>query len=197
MKKIRDVFATDVDGVLADFSSCYLLALRDLFGLEYSLSDITTWLFVDSLGITEEQDAIIWRSSVLTNYMKNAKVFLSGAKMVQEAYDNGYDIVYITARGMSNLEPLQQRKARHDLTVSWIKQVGLPSGPVEFALNKLPMLQKHNAKTMVDDSPFVAMDLAKAGIKVTVPKWHYNNHLKHPNITFVDGWETKFACKSV
>lgn len=182
----KGVFATDIDGVLADFASCYLATLEDIFGLRHSQDELTAWSFVDSLGITEEQDAIIWESSLLTDYMRNADVFSWGANIIQEAHDNGNEIVYITARGMTSLEPDTQRIARHNLTKSWIKQVGLPNGVVEFSLDKLPVIKKYNATSMMDDNPFIAMDLARAGIKVTVPKWGYNNHLKHPNIIFIN-----------
>jgi 5'(3')-deoxyribonucleotidase len=52
----------DVDGVLANMVQCYLIELYNTLNIHKEPSDVTEWCFKDALGLTSDQDRIVWAS---------------------------------------------------------------------------------------------------------------------------------------
>lgn len=177
----------DIDGVLADFVSCYLGELNERFGYEYEPGSVVNWDFVKALGIPGEVNEGIWNSPGLLARMAEAPVYEVGRELVELLALTGKRIHYVTARGHTPIDE-PSRHALERLTESWLINNDLPMGSVSFWHNKPEVAQYWGLKAFVEDSGRNALQLANSGTAVLLVDWPYNQEVEHEMIRRVEGW---------
>lgn len=186
------IVLADIDGVIASFVDAYLDTLRELYGLSFTLEDVTDWSFSRALGITEAQDVSIWESPLLAANMAKAPVLPGGRRALDAHFAAGDTVVYGTARGTgANGQAAAQMKADRELTPHYLASNGfLPAGTdIIYSGDKLGLANYVNPGLCYEDAPHNVLQLAEAGFPVVMPVFGYNRHVPaHPLITRVEGW---------
>lgn len=177
----------DIDGVLADFTACYLGELNEKWGYEFTKEDVTDWSMVTSLGIPRALDESIWNSHGLLERMAQAPVHESGRELAELLSLTGKRIHYVTARGMSGVDGGARQKL-HRLTEEWLALNDFPLGSVSFWENKAEVARHWSIKAFVEDSPRNALQLAGSGVAVLLVDKPYNQGVEHELIHRVEGW---------
>lgn len=177
----------DIDGVLADFVSCYLGELNERFGYEYEPGSVVNWDFVKALGIPGEVNESIWNSPGLLARMAEAPVYETGRELVELLALTGKRIHYVTARGQTGIDSPSKRVLER-LTEDWLMTNDMPLGSVSYWRDKREVAQHWAIKAFVEDSPRNAMQLAEFGVPVLLVDWPYNREIDHEMIRRVEGW---------
>lgn len=151
MRSRRKTLAIDIDGVLAQFVPVYAALCSRHTGLQ--VPDVAhEWNWVRAAGVTEEQEAEVWR------YIDANPAFWSmlpeeaGCREVLSLLDaaSSYHAIYfLTHRPMS---------AKY-WTEQWLKERGMETPTVVLTSEKGKVAHALNVDVAIDDKPSNCLDL--------------------------------------
>lgn len=163
----------DIDGVLADFVGAARLECQSLFAGRPDDSLIqTTWAF-ESLGITADEEKVLWR------YIDNTPNWWLGLRrmpntdVLAELVRN-HRCIFITNRKDGTGMPIEEQSA------SWLRaNYGLDSPTVLISDNKGPVGYGLNLDYYIDDRDRNVIDMRRESPKTNtyLKSASYNIHL--------------------
>lgn len=105
---------------------------------------------------------------------------VDGARSIIEKLTNNHNIYFVTARD----------NELHNITLKWLENKGLSHIEV-YSLGthyKIEKAKELNCDIFIEDSPYNALELADAGMKVLLIDTYYNKDTKHKDIIRVNNW---------
>ncbi|MEC5425496.1 HAD family acid phosphatase [Virgibacillus sp. C22-A2] len=126
----------------------------------------------EPFGLTEDQGKEMWNSSLEEIYFTTCPPFTGAVETLQELYNQGHEIYYITARP----------KEHGERTKDWMKQQGFPIQDERFFYGmkddeKINIIQQLKLDYYVDDKPAVLNTLTGEPVKLIVKDQSYNQDL--------------------
>ena len=100
---------------------------------------------------------------------------VDGARSIIEKLSNNHNVYFVTARD----------NELHNITLKWLENKGLSHIEV-YSLGthyKIEKAKELNCDIFIEDSPYNALELADAGMKVLLIDTYYNRDAKHKGIT--------------
>lgn len=148
----------DVDGVLADFTSSARKLCKELFNGRPDDSLVqTTWAF-ESLGITAEEEKILWKKiDTIPNWWLNHKPLAGVDENLLNDLCRVHRVIFMTNRKDGTGWPIE------DQTKVWLRRnLGVQSlCNVVISDNKGPVAQGLNLHYFIDDRPKNYQDVVK------------------------------------
>ncbi|MFA5779555.1 MAG: hypothetical protein WC947_05425 [Elusimicrobiota bacterium] len=171
---------TDLDGVIADSDPVYRFFIKKFLGRELKREDVTSFFYEDCLGISVEEMNRVW------DFFNEEKGWekiepVAGAIECLNKFASKNKIFVVSSR------PVFLEKVTKDwldkYKVNYDKLILTDGQP------KLNVIKNLNITHFIEDRLDYAQDMAKAGIKVLLFDYPWNQHSeKQLNLFRVENW---------
>jgi uncharacterized HAD superfamily protein len=141
------LFGLDIDAVLFDTGTRAVEFVKEQFGVQINISQMTKWKIQDCTDVTEEQARSMWDSAIF--YWK-ALPLLGSVDFTIEL-NKYYCNALVTSRSEKVFEVTSQR----------LRDYGYAFDYLEFNYRKSEVAQKYNIEYFVEDKYATALKLAK------------------------------------
>ena len=183
----QPVIIVDIDDVIAEFRNHFSLWLVHKYGV---IADVesTEYYFITALASVDLNPEEVFSTFVREGGFRNIPVLSGAIRCLAVLRRMGYWIHLLTARPEENLRCLYD-------TFSWLSTHKIPFDDISFSTEKFRWCTQSKyydsgaVKFVLDDSPKHALEYAKHGMHVKVPRKSYNKHMLDDNIDFYDGFE--------
>lgn len=173
----------DVDGVLADFITAFMVEANALFNIPV-VSMFTDWNY-GGTGITEAQADAVWEKLKNTSNWWLREVDMLPETDGLSELDKKALCYFITSRGPTVGDPVEKQ------TAQWLRaNFGLFTPTVivmDLPSQKVPLAKALTLDYFIDDKPSTCKQMANAGLKSYVKDALYNKDVNLPRVaTFND-----------
>jgi len=182
------VVIVDIDDVLANFRETFASFLVDRFGI-HANTESKQYYFVEEVKEEGFNPETVFKAFVDEGMFRHLPVVPGAVKFLNDLKRKGYWIQLLTAR------PKENKKVFYD-TFYWLKENNIMFDDIVFSPEKFrwcaqsQYYDKGGIYYAIDDSPKHAIEYAKHGIRVKVPKKSYNQELSiKENIEYYDNFE--------
>lgn len=170
--------ASDIDGCLNLFTDRLIEVVEENYDVKVDRT-LNDYDVLKSIDIEAPEDRHkFWLKH--QDDVDKCKTFPEAKRYLDKLRQEGFHITLITARGFH----ISQR------TEDWLKDRGISYDEIVFnAGTKADACTWKGAEIMIEDLPANINALAEKGIKVLVPTWGYNEHIRHENVVHCKSWK--------
>lgn len=169
-------FGFDIDDTLIDLRRYGFELYNEKLGMNVPLSTFETIPTVEihtAFGMTEEEGSAMWQRSMEDIYFKSCPIFEGALETIQDLYEEGHEIYYITSR------PKEYCSRSRD----WMIAQGFPVVDGHFFCGmqdneKIETIKSLELDFYFDDKPAVLETLADVNTEVVVVNQSYNQNVE-------------------
>lgn len=185
------IIGVDLDDVLADFFSVYLMFYNEKYETNFRKEDFVRWDFPGICGITFEESIARLSEFVKTGSNKNIIPIPNAQEMIARLAQQ-HTLHIITSRPLDIVEETAQWVERHFSKLFCdIHFCSMDGGMVHFR-SKSSVCQEIGAKLLIDDHPENAQSCAEDGIQVYLFDQPWNQEVKtSTKVVRMFSWEDK------
>jgi uncharacterized HAD superfamily protein len=183
----KEKIGIDIDEVIVEFMSGYLVFHNKKYKTNYNLNDITNYhLWIAGLHKTKEEsveDVNEFSNSIHFNSLLLGKNVKSNLELVLKKYDSYF---------ISSRSKLLKEKTKDFFYSNFSnnKYKFIFSGEIYGGKSKAEICKEEGIHKMIEDNADYAFDCAKKGIiTFLIDKPWNKNHRKHKNIIKVKDWK--------
>lgn len=171
---------TDLDGVIADSDPVYRFFIKKFLGRELKREDVTSFFYEDCLGISVAEMNRVW------DFFNNEKGWekiepVAGAVEFLNKFAVKNKVFVVSSRPAFLEKDTKEWLERYE--VNYNKLILTDGQP------KLNAIKNLNISHFIEDRLDYAQEMAKAGIKVLLFNYPWNQHNeKQPNLYRVENW---------